>query len=141
MKKVLLLSALVLSSASAQASLKFPGQFVARECSVDMDEVSTQVIAVSKVCFGTRAAFNDVALAVYLNDGTQTVYTLQTKGDLVRMGANTTKFKGESVRGLNSAIKGEIITVMGIRRSVSIKFVTSENLKFEGNLEPVYTTL
>lgn len=143
MKQFLLLSALMLSAAAAQAEVKMPGEFVPTMCSMPATNTGfqTDMLAIEKVCLGTRAQMDGQALAVYLNDGSAEVFEIKVKETILRLGANAADFKGASVSEDGSLVKGQIITIMGIRKSIAIKLQTNSNLKFQGNLEAVYVTL
>lgn len=146
MKKVVLLSALMLSAVAAKAEVKMPGEFIPTMCSQRPEGARPDIIAVEQVCLGKRAQMEGQALAVYVNDGTSEVFDITVQETILRLGANTAGFQGESVSDWDSIVKGQIITIMGIRKSISIKletnqFHTGKKLKFQGNLEAVYVTL
>ncbi|KYG66315.1 hypothetical protein AZI86_04465 [Bdellovibrio bacteriovorus] len=142
MKKVLLASALMLSTIVAKADVKLPGTFVPSLCSKRAaTSAGSELLNVEQVCLGTRVQMEGQSLAIYLNDGSAEVYDISVKERILRLGPNTAPFKGESVAEDGSLVKGQIITIMGIRKSVSIKLQTNSNLKFQGDLEAVYVTL
>lgn len=142
MKKVLLASAVMLASLGAQAEVKPPGTFVPSLCSVRSEaSAHSELLAVEQVCLGARVQMDGTSLAILLNDGTQEIFDIRVKESILRLGENKAPFKGESIFEDASSVKGEIITIMGIRKSISIKLQTNRNLRFQGNLEAVYVTL
>ena len=142
MKKVLLASAVMLTTIAAKAEVKLPGTFVPSLCSQrPAVSAGSEILSVEQVCLGTRVQVEGPSLAIYLNDGSSEVYDIRVKESILRLGANTAPFKGESIAEGGSSVKGQIITIMGIRKSISIKLQTDRNLKFQGDLEAVYVTL
>lgn len=141
--KMFLAASVLLLASFAQAEVKPFGSFVPQACSLPGANTgfSTEQVSINKVCLGKLAGSNKVAVQLFINDGHQEIYVIKLEEKVIRMGANTQNFQGENLTWEESSIQGQLITVMGIRKSMIIKVQTSENLKFQGNIEAVFTTL
>jgi hypothetical protein len=141
--KTILAAALLLSSFAAHAEVKPVGTFVPQACSMNPDpnEARPDIIAIDKVCVGQLAGMDQAAIQIFVNDGSEEIYAINVKDTgVLRMGPNPASFSGVNVDSSTVTVKGQIITVMGIRKSVQVKLKTSRNLKFEGGVEQVWVT-
>lgn len=141
MKFVLVMVA-VLFSGMAHAEVKAPGTFVPRLCSTEPVNTgfALEMLAVKSVCLGKVVGADGTYLSAKLNDGTTQTFQIEVEKVNLTLGLNSQGFVGADFDGRTS-VRGEIVIINGIRQSHAIKFITSGNLKFSGNLEVVMTTL